>query len=200
MSNFFFHLEHPKESQKLSQCFNQMTEELAGTQLLRADFVRNFSHEFKTPIVSILGVAKLLKNQELEPAQSQEYLDIIIEESQRLSQLSATILNLSKVESLSLLTDKTVCCLSEQIREAILLLEHKWVKKQIEFEIHMEEMDITANASLLKQVWVNLLDNAVKFSPAGESVFVTLQKEGGDAVFAVRDNGPGMDEKTKPFF
>lgn len=200
MSNFFFYLEHPKEFQELSQCFNQMTEELAGTQLLRADFVRNFSHEFKTPIVSILGVAKLLKNQELEPAQSQEYLDIIIEESQRLCQLSATILNLSKVESFSLLTDKTVCCLSEQIREAILLLEHKWVKKQIEFEIHMEEMDITANASLLKQVWVNRLDNAVKFSPAGESVFVTLQKEGGDAVFAVRDNGSGMDEKTKPFF
>ncbi len=131
MSNFFFHLEHPKEFQKLSQCFNQMTEELAGTQLLRADFVRNFSHEFKTPIVSILGVAKLLKNQELEPAQSQEYLDIIIEESQRLSQLSATILNLSKIESLSLLTDKTVCCLSEQIREAILFLEHKWVKNRL---------------------------------------------------------------------
>lgn len=72
-------------------------------------------------------------------------------------------------------------------------------EKQIEFEIHMEEMDITANASLLKRVWVNLLDNAVKFSPAGESFYVTLQKEGGDAVFAVRDNGSGMDEKTKPF-
>lgn len=78
-------------------------------------------------------------------------------------------------------------------------MEHKWVKKQIEFEIHMEEMDIVANASLLKQVWVNLLDNAIKFSPVGESVFVTLQKDGADAVFAVRDNGPGMDEKTKPF-
>ena len=76
-------------------------------------------------------MAKLLKNQELEPAQSQEYLDIIIEESQRLSQLSATILNLSKIESLSLLTDKTVCCLSEQIREAILFLEHKWVKNRL---------------------------------------------------------------------
>lgn len=91
MSNFFFHLERPKELQELSQCFNQMTEELAGTQLLRADFVRNFSHEFKTPIVSILGVAKLLKNQELEPAQSQEYLNMIIKESQRLSQLSAAL-------------------------------------------------------------------------------------------------------------
>ena len=57
------HLEHPKEFQKLSECFNQMTEELAGIEMFRSDFINNFSHEFKTPIVSILGFAKLLRSQ-----------------------------------------------------------------------------------------------------------------------------------------
>ena len=122
------HLEHPKEFQELSECFNQMTEDLSGTEMFRSDFINNFSHEFKTPIVSILGFARLLKSQNLDMAQSQEYLDIIIEESQRLSELSATVLSLSKVESLTLLTDKTAYSLSEQIRESLLLLESKWEK------------------------------------------------------------------------
>ncbi len=195
--NVKIQLEHPKEFQELSECFNQMTAELAGTELLQSDFINNFSHEFKTPIVSILGFAKLLRNGNLEPEQKQEYLDIIIEESQRLSHLSATTLNLSKIESLTLLTDKTVYCLSEQIRESILLLENKWSKKQIDFDIDMEEMDIAANKTLLKQVWVNLLDNAVKFSPNQKSITVMLRKNSDHAVFMVKDHGAGMNETTQ---
>ncbi|WP_286152401.1 HAMP domain-containing sensor histidine kinase [Sporofaciens musculi] len=193
------HLEHPKEFLELSECFNQMTEELAGTEMFRSDFINNFSHEFKTPIVSILGFAKLLRSQKLDACQSQEYLDIIIEESRRLSELSSTVLNLSKVESLTLLTNKTVYSLSEQLREAILLLENKWSKKQIDFDIDMEEVMIKANAPLLKQVWMNLLDNAVKFSPAGGCIAVTLRSNNGDAVFTVKDQGPGMDDNIKKY-
>lgn len=193
------HLEHPREFQELSECFNQMTAELAGTEMFRSDFINNFSHEFKTPIVSILGFARLLRSQVPDGCQSREYLDIIIEESRRLSDLSATVLNLSKVESLTLLTDKTVYSLSEQIRESILLLESKWSKKQINFDIDMEEVIITANEPLLKQVWMNLLDNAVKFSPAEGRITITLRLNIGNAVFTVKDQGEGIDDKTIKF-
>ena len=193
------HLEHPREFQELSECFNQMTAELAGTEMFRSDFINNFSHEFKTPIVSILGFARLLRSQVPDGCQSREYLDIIIEESRRLSDLSATVLNLSKVESLTLLTDKTVYSLSEQIRESILLLESKWSKKQINFDIDMEEVMITANEPLLKQVWMNLLDNAVKFSPAEGRITITLRLNIGNAVFTVKDQGEGIDDKTIKF-
>lgn len=193
------HLEHPKEFQELSECFNQMTEELAGIEMFRTDFINNFSHEFKTPIVSILGFAKLLKGQKLDTCQSQEYLDIIIEESRRLSELSSTVLNLSKVESLTLLTDKTEYSLSEQIRESILLLESKWSKKQINFDIDMEEVLIRANEQLLKQVWMNLLDNAIKFSPSSGRIFVILRTDSGNAVFAVKDQGSGMDDSIRKY-
>lgn len=197
--NVKIHLEHPKEFQELSECFNQMTEELAGTEMLRSDFINNFSHEFKTPIVSILGFARLLKSQKMDTCQSQEYLDIIIEESRRLSQLSSTVLNLSKVESLTLLTDKTVYSLSEQIRESILLLESKWSKKQIDFDIDMEEVRIRAKEPLLKQVWMNLLDNAVKFSPAAGRISITLRLSSGNAVVTVKDQGDGIDDSIKRF-
>lgn len=193
------HLEHPKEFQQLSECFNQMTEALAGIEMFRSDFINNFSHEFKTPIVSILGFAKLLKSQVPDTGQSQEYLDIIIEESRRLSELSATVLNLSKVESLTLLTDRTAYSLSEQIRESILLLESKWSKKQIDFDIDMEEVMIRANEPLLKQVWMNLLDNAVKFSPASGRIAITLHEDNGNGVFTVKDQGAGMDGHVQTY-
>ena len=115
-----------------------MTEELSCTEMLRSDFINNFSHEFKTPIVSVLGFAKLLKSDQLTKDQREEYLDIIIEESRRLSELSTTILDLSRIESLSSLSGQTTFSLSEQIREAILLLEYKWSQKHLKLDLNLE--------------------------------------------------------------
>lgn len=193
------HLNHPKEFRQLSESFNQMTDELAGIEILRSDFINNFSHEFKTPIVSILGFAKLLKYGNLTDRERSEYLDIIIEESQRLSDLSATVLNLSRVESLSVLSDITTFNLSEQIRQSILLLEQKWLKKNISFALEIEEINITGNQALLKQVWMNLIDNAIKFSPPDATVSITLDQINAEVVFAVKDKGPGMDTRTSQY-
>lgn len=118
---------------------------------------------------------------------------------QRLSELSATVLSLSKVESLTLLTDKTAYSLSEQIRESILLLECKWEKKRISFDINLEEVIIRADGPLLKQVWMNLLDNAIKFSPAEECITVALRSDNRNAVVSVKDHGIGMADNTQRF-
>ena len=103
------------------------------------------------------------------------------------------------METLTLLTDRTVYSLSEQIRESILLLESKWSKKQIGFDIDMEEVMIRANEPLLKQVWMNLLDNAVKFSPVKGCIAVTLHLNDKNAIFTVKDQGDGMDDKIIKF-
>lgn len=190
------HLEHPKEFRELSDCFNQMTEELSCTEMLRSDFINNFSHEFKTPIVSILGFAKLLKSDQLTQEQREEYLDIIIEESRRLSGLSTTVLDLSRIESLSSLSEQTTFSLSEQIREAILLLEYKWSAKHLDLDIDLDELEIQADEALLKQVWINLLDNGIKFSPELGKLSVSLHKKDGTVIFKVQDHGPGMDRTT----
>lgn len=174
-----------------------MTEELAGIELLRSDFIGNFSHEFKTPIVSILGFAKLLKKGNLTPEEQAEYLDIIIEESRRLTALSTNVLNLSKVESMSLLTDFTTFNVGEQVRESVVLLESKWNKKEISFDFNLKELQINGNEQLLKQVWMNLIDNAVKFSPAKSKIDLSLENNSEFVKITVRDYGIGMDEKTQ---
>lgn len=161
----------------VADSFNKMAEQLENTEMLRGDFINNFSHEFKTPIVSIAGFAKLLKRGNLTVEQQQEYLSAIEEESLRLSAMATNVLNLTKVENQTILTNVTQFNLSEQIRSCVLLLETKWTEKELELNLEFDEYMIRANEELLKQVWINLLDNAVKFAPRGHTVQVGIHEE-----------------------
>ena len=161
---------------ELSESFNTMATELENTEMLRSDFINNFSHEFKTPIVSIAGFAKLLRRGNLTEQQKQEYLAIIEEESLRLSAMATNVLNLTKIENQTILTDMTSFNLSEQLRSCVLLLEERWSRKDIALDLEFEEYDITANEELLKHVWINLLDNAIKFSPPTGEVKLRIRE------------------------
>ena len=155
---------HPAVKE-LTTSFNKMAEELENTELLRNDFINNFSHEFKTPIVSITGLACLLEAGNLTEEQRVQYARAIREESMRLSSMASNVLNLTKVENQTILTDVTRFNLSEQVRSAVLLLEEKWTSKEIDLQLDFDEHMIEANEDLLMQVWINLIDNAVKFVP-----------------------------------
>lgn len=159
---------------ELADSFNKMAQELQGTEVLRSDFINNFSHEFKTPIVSIAGFAKLLKREQLTEQQA-EYVRIIEEESLRLSAMATNVLNLTRIENQTILTDVTTFNLSEQIRSCILLLEPKWSRKEQQFQLELEEYTIRGNEELLKQVWINLVENAVKFSPRDAQIHVDIR-------------------------
>lgn len=169
--------------------FNTMARGLGDTEVLRSDFINNFSHEFKTPIVSITGFARLLKRGDLTEQQRMEYIDIIEEESVRLTQLANNMLNLTKYESQTILTDVTEFNLSEQIRSSILALEGKWTKKNIDFNLDFQEYQIRGNKDMLKHAWINLLDNAVKFSPDGETVEVTIREQEAQFEIAISNRG-----------
>lgn len=173
----------------VAESFNKMAEELESTEMLRSDFINNFSHEFKTPIVSIAGFAKLLRRGNLTAEQQQEYLSVIEEESLRLSYMATNVLNMTKIENQTILTDLSEFNLSEQIRSCILLLENKWDRKNLDFSLSLQEHQIQANEELLKQVWINLLDNAIKFSPAGEMLEVAILET--EQTYQVSVRNPG---------
>lgn len=164
-----------KTFKEIEESFNELAEELENTEMLRSDFVNNFSHEFKTPIVSISGLAKLVNKGNLTEEQKKEYLVAIEEESLRLATMATNVLNLTKVENQTILSDINKFNLSEQIRTSVLLLENEWSKKQIELYLDFDEYEIEANEPLLKQIWINLIDNAIKFSPNGETVSVEIK-------------------------
>ena len=188
-------------SEDVAKSFNTLAEELEQTEMLRSDFVNNFSHEFKTPIVSICGFAKLLQKNTLSAAQQKEYLSIIVEESTRLSEMATNVLNLTKVENQTILTDQTTFNLSEQLRGCILMLEQKWLKKAIAIKIDFNEVMVYANEELLKQVWINLLENAIKFVKQEGEITLTIHETMTDLEVCIGNNGPEMTpEEIKRIF
>ena len=182
-------LSHHPTIRLLQESFNTMSEELERTEILRSDFINNFSHEFKTPIVSIAGFAKLLKRDTLSEAQKKEYLDIIEEESLRLSAMATNVLNLTKVENQVILTDVTSYNLSEQLRSCVLLLEKEWASKGLDWALDYPEVSISANEELLREVWINLLDNAIKFGDPGSTVSVELVEASDSVTVSIADTG-----------
>ena len=186
---------------KLAESFNILASELENTESLRADFVNDFAHEFKTPIVSLLGFAKLLKTDGLTEEERKEYLNVIEEEAERLSELSTNSLNLTRVEKQSILTGQTQFNLSEQIRNTVLLVEKKWMQKNLDLNIELEEINVFGNEEMLKQVWINLIDNAIKFSFDNKELLLSLKKVAGEVVFSITNIGNQIldSEKEKIF-
>lgn len=183
------------EMKELVDSFNKMTEELGGIEIFRSDFINHFSHEFKTPIVSMQGFAKQLKKKDLTDEEREQYCDIIISESKRLTNMSTNILLLTRFENQKIISDKENFSLSEQIRSCILLLEKEWTEKEIDLEIDMEEISIFNNPEMLHLVWLNLIGNAVKFTPVGGKVAISAHRGENGIHFSVSDTGKGMNEE-----
>lgn len=184
-----------KISKNIENSFNSMASELQKTEMLRSDFVNNFSHEFKTPIVSIAGFAKLLKHGDLTPEQQKLYIDIIEEESMRLSNMATNVLTLAKIENQVIVGDVNEFNISEQIRHCVLLLESKWAKKDIEFIVDFDEYNVLANEEMLKQVWINLIDNAIKFTPEKGKIEIDLIKSGKNVAVSVINIGETIPQE-----
>ena len=182
---------------ELERTFNQMASDLEGIEMFRNDFINNFSHEFKTPIVSIRGFARRLQSGGLTEEQKKEYIDIIVSESERLSVMSQNVLLLTKLENQSIVSDKTEFYLDEQIRGAILLLEKGWEEKEIEFDLDLDEIQYTFNEEMLSHVWINLLSNAIKFTPARGKIECRLKHSSSGIVFEIADSGIGMTEEVR---
>ena len=179
---------HPAVKE-LTTSFNTMAEELENTELLRSDFINSFSHEFKTPIVSIMGLANLLEAANLTEEQRLQYARAIREESMRLSSMASNILSLTRVENQTILTDVSQFNLSEQVRSAVLLLEEKWTAKNIDLQLDFKEFYIQANEEMLMQVWINLIDNAVKFVPRCGTVLLQISDTGHDLCVTISNTG-----------
>ena len=187
---------HKDEFSAIVKCFNQMVIELNGIQTMRNDFINTFSHECKTPICSIRGFAKQLQRPDLTEEEKADYLEIIVSESERLTNLHENILMLCRYCNQEFLTNLEVFPLDEQIRRCILLLEKEWDKKQIELDVEIDSVDYYGNEETLSQVWINLLSNAIKFSHTGGVVKVRCQVTKSKVIVKVKDYGVGMNEET----
>ena len=185
------------EVSAMAHNFNLMTQELAGMETFRSDFISNVSHEFKTPLSAIEGYATLLQDKTLTAQKREFYVSKILYNTRRLSTLTGNILLLSRLENQEINGSQEWFSLDEQLRQIILLFENQWTEKNLDMDIELESVDYYGNPNLLSQVWQNLIDNAVKFTEEGGRISVRLSRVASSVRVSVSDTGIGMSEEVK---
>lgn len=173
---------------------NIMTQELQNMAMMKNDFINTYSHEFKTPIASINGFAELLLTTAVTDDERQTYLQIIADESKRLADLADKTILLSRLDNQSIIDNKRNYSLDEQLRQCSILLSSQWTAKNINFSGDIDEVNYYGNEELMQQLWLNLMSNAIKFTPDGGEIFTTLSCSNGKISVSIRDNGIGMSD------
>ncbi|MEE0968368.1 MAG: HAMP domain-containing sensor histidine kinase [Clostridia bacterium] len=186
------------EISNLIKNFNLMAKELEGTEMFRSDFINNFSHEFKTPIVSIRGFARQLKSGDLTEEERRQYTEIIAAESERLSTMAANVLLLSKLENQQLIGEKKPYSLDEQLRSCVLLFETEWENKNIELDIDLDDIIYKGNEEIMSHVWINIISNAIKYTDNDGKISIRAKVNERENEISVRisDKGIGMSREV----
>jgi signal transduction histidine kinase len=179
----------------IAQGINTIAKELGSLEQMRQDFISNVSHEIQSPLTSIRGFATLLKNDALTVEQKNHYLDIIEAESKRLSSLSDNLLKLSTLETGNEPLSIKEFRLDKQLEKVALMLEPQWSNKNITMEADMEKLTIQGDEDLLSQVWINLLHNAIKFTPEGGLIRIILKASNDEVSCQISDTGIGIAPK-----
>ena len=185
-----------EEFEELQNNFNLMARELQANEYLKKDFVSGVSHELRTPLSVIGGYAKLLREDNmLTEEERREYLDLIISETDRLTDLTSNMLRLSRMDSEQIQPRRETFSLDEQLRQAVLLLEPKWSARDLEMDVDLPEISWEGDAELLMQVWTNLIRNAVKYTDEGE-IRIRAEETGEAVRVTVEDTGCGMEPEV----
>lgn len=182
------------EIAQLTQDFNFMITELKGIDQLKKNFISDVSHEFKTPVTSIKGFAKLIKSGDLSQKELTEYCDIIIEESDHLSKLAQDLLSLSEIESEHIQKNLQTISLDESLRKTIALLDHLRAAKEIELDLDLESIQMVMDEHHFIQLTTNLLSNAYKFSKPKGKVMISLKRINDSFQLMIKDEGIGISE------
>lgn len=182
---------------KIGEAIETVALKLRRAEEEKDDFINDFSHELKTPIVSIRGFAKLIAKGNISDEEAKEYLSFIVSESDRLVDLTASTLMLDRIQSNRLEVVEREFDLSELLRKSILTLQPEWEKKNIEIDADFGECTVKSNDELLNRVFINVLDNAIKYSRENGKVGVYVTESDEKISVTIADDGIGMDEETK---
>ena len=178
---------------QIGMAINAMAQELSGTETLRTDFIANVSHELKTPLAVMGNYAAMLQRPGITEDEKNEYAKAISEAARKLAQLITNILKLNKLENQQIFPQPKEFDLSEQLCECLLVFEDAWEAKNLEIETDIQDdVRIKSDPELLSLVWNNLISNAVKFTPDGGRIGLSLKTQGSNVVVQVSDTGCGM--------
>ena len=179
--------------------FNAMARELEKERSMQSGALDDFSHELKTPISSILGCARMLRDEATDASAREKYLSMIERDAARMNSLLQNTLFLSRLDMKTLVTDRQEYNLTEQLRDCVILMQDSWESKGLDMSADLPEgVLFCGNMPLMERVWTNLLSNAIKFTPSGGSVSVTMDLTDTEIRVAITDSGIGIPAADLP--
>lgn len=188
-----------RKMREVSRAFNSMTRKLRGVEENRREFVSNVSHELRTPITSIRGFAEGMADGVIPPEEQPKYLRLVADESKRMSNLVDDLLALSRLEREDAAPDWSEFDINEMLRRAIIRRMDDLEKKEIEAacEPETDPCMVRADSDRMEQVVINLLDNAIRFTPEGGKITLSSAIRGDLAEITVWDSGPAIPEEDR---
>lgn len=182
----------------LSDGFNSMAKRLVKVEENRQKFISDISHEFQTPLTSIQGFAKILTAEQVSDEQRHRYANIIFEQAQRLSTLSKNMMQLTVLEGDDMKLEKKKYSLINQL-ERVIEMQQGFAKEQqvdIETEFPKGDIQIFADEDRMEQVFINLINNAVKYTLEDGVVSVRVKRNLKDVEVQIEDTGIGMNKEA----
>lgn len=196
--NFTYALEIERNDEigQLAKSFNLMQRHLQHNDEARKAFINNVSHDFQSPLMNIQGYAELLRSNSLSDTERNEYLQIIDDESKRLSNLTKQLLLLTSLDQKGYPMKYSFVQIDEQIKQAI--RRHQWrlEEKEIEVSYKLPAIKLKADAELLNNVWENILTNAIKYNAHGGRIWIGMTDSEQEVVITFKDTGIGLTEEA----
>ncbi|MBQ8433732.1 MAG: sensor histidine kinase [Clostridia bacterium] len=175
---------------------NKMVAELQKNEVLKTDFISNVSHEIKTPLAVIQNYATLLQDESLDATTRHEYAQTLIGATKRITDLITNILKLNRLENQQIQEKPEVFSLTDSLADCVVDFEMLFEHKNIQLDCDLDDVTVFSSKSLLEMVWNNLISNAIKFTPEGGNVGISLKRVGKNVQVSVSDTGCGMSSET----
>ena len=190
-----------RETQELATAFNLMATQLEALEQTRRDFVANVSHELRSPMTSMQGFLQGMLDGTIPMSEQKQYMQIVLDETRRLSKLVGSLLNLSRLENGETPLAMSDFDVHETIRRVIIASMSQLDDKQMELSLSFEDepMYVHADQDQIEQVLINLLSNAIKYTPAGGRIRIQTAQKDKLTSITVSDNGPGILPEDAPY-
>jgi signal transduction histidine kinase len=176
---------------------NKLVKELKNNQMLKSDFIYGYSHEMKTPLASIKGyVDLLLEDKDLSEEEREKYLTIIRNETVRLADLSNETMLISKLNDADYQMEKQPFYIDSMIEECVILMDKQLKKVDGKVELDLKHASFNGSKSLLKEVFINLISNSIKYRSERKLIIkIRIEEIVNDLAITFEDNGKGIAEE-----
>lgn len=189
-----------EEATQLALSFNAMADQLNDLEQTRRSFVANVSHELRSPLTSMKGFLEAMHDGTIEPQDFGQYIDIVLSETKRMTNMVNDLLDLARIESGKTAVNFEVFDVNELIRRTLITFEARIYERKHDVDIRFatEQCFVEADSSQISQVLRNLIDNAIKYSPEGTEIRISTYAMRREVFVSVQNFGQEIPEEDAP--